>query len=219
MKTIRYCKFCNKTFAVSQATRKLCSFSCRIKLKRKRERDKKHLELSFREQVQPRLCKDCKVSIKDKYRNVVRCDACSKKRAKNLNFLFRQKPESKKRVNFRNRRRMQSPSYKSNVNAVKAFYKLFKVKRVTCNKILQYLPYSLPQLKAHMESFFNNANGFTWENYGSAWEVDHVIPKRLFVFTSWDSKAFRDCWALSNIRPLTPEQNRNWKTQIHAPTP
>lgn len=70
------------------------------------------------------------------------------------------------------------------------------------SKVAAALPYSIPQLKAHLESQFNNANGFTWKNYGHKWELDHIIPQSAFHFTSMDSKAFRDCWALSNLRPL-----------------
>lgn len=67
--------------------------------------------------------------------------------------------------------------------------------------LLKFLPYTIPQLQAHLEKFFNNTNGFTWENHGKLWHVDHVIPHTLFKYTSLDSKEFRDCWALSNLKP------------------
>lgn len=75
-------------------------------------------------------------------------------------------------------------------------------------RIRDALPYSIPQLKAHLESQFDNSNGFAWENYGKSWEIDHIIPHSLFHYTELDSKAFRDCWALNNLRPLGKLENR-----------
>lgn len=77
----------------------------------------------------------------------------------------------------------------------------------TNSKIAAALPYSIPQLKAHLEAQFDNANGFTWENYGTLWELDHIVPQAMFHFTSLDEKAFRDCWALGNLRPLKCHDN------------
>lgn len=76
------------------------------------------------------------------------------------------------------------------------------------SSVIKALPYSIPQLKAHLESQFDNMNGFSWENYGTLWDIDHLVPQKLFRYTSVDSKNFRDCWALSNLRPLHKKLNQ-----------
>lgn len=86
------------------------------------------------------------------------------------------------------------------------------------SKIAAALPYSIPQLKAHLESQFNNSNGFTWDNYGSVWSLDHIIPQSMFHFTDFDCKAFRDCWALSNLRPLRCPDNLKKGANIETET-
>lgn len=81
----------------------------------------------------------------------------------------------------------------------------------------KYIPYTPVQLKAHVESFFNNKNGFTWENHGEVWQLDHTIPQEYFPYTTMDSKMFRDCWALSNLIPV-PTWFNSWKSDRFAGT-
>lgn len=59
--------------------------------------------------------------------------------------------------------------------------------------------YSVGDLRQHLESKFTN--DMTWDNYGSKWQVDHVIPKSWFKYTSTDDPKFKECWALSNLQP------------------
>lgn len=62
------------------------------------------------------------------------------------------------------------------------------------------LGYSAEDLKAHLERGFTS--GMTWENYGSAWHVDHCVPQSSFKFQAASDSEFQACWALSNLRPL-----------------
>ena len=68
------------------------------------------------------------------------------------------------------------------------------------------VPYNLQQLKEHLESQFTPE--MSWGNFGTYWEVDHIIPKRLFKFDTADDKDFKICWSLINLRPLSGEENR-----------
>lgn len=117
--------------------------------------------------------------------------------------------EARKARNEALRKRMATdPSFKLRCLVSKQVWRALKL--VGCTKsdsTLAHLPYSIPQLKAHLESQFNNLNGFTWENHGKLWHIDHIIPQALFAYTDLDSKAFRDCWALSNLRPLHKTEN------------
>lgn len=88
--------------------------------------------------------------------------------------------------------------------------------RVSC---LKFLSYSFQELKIHLETQFES--WMTWENYGTykfkiwddndqttwTWQVDHIIPHSTFEYTSMEDQEFRDCWALSNLRPLSSKQN------------
>lgn len=67
--------------------------------------------------------------------------------------------------------------------------------------------YNLEQLKQHLEKQF--ISEMSWDNYGSYWEVDHIIPQNLFNITTAESKDFQICWSLLNLRPLEKSVNRS----------
>ena len=49
-----------------------------------------------------------------------------------------------------------------------------------------------------------------WGNYGAGkycWNIDHIKPIDSFNFTSYDDEEFKQCWALSNLRPLCAIEN------------
>jgi hypothetical protein len=52
--------------------------------------------------------------------------------------------------------------------------------------------------KRHIESRWKK--GMTWENYGTAWHVDHIIPCALFDLTNPEEQ--RRCFHYSNQQPL-----------------
>ncbi len=65
--------------------------------------------------------------------------------------------------------------------------------------------FSSADLMDHLESQF--ANGMTWANYGSHWHLDHIKPVASFVFDRPEDQGFKDCWSLTNLQPLTVEEN------------
>ena len=85
--------------------------------------------------------------------------------------------------------------------------------------IIKCLPYSMRELKDHLENQFEP--WMTWDNYGIfnsnswsdddpstwTWQIDHIIPHSQFLYTSMDDEIFRECWSLSNLRPLSAKQN------------
>lgn len=84
---------------------------------------------------------------------------------------------------------------------------------------LDYLGYSIDDLKTHLESKFEP--WMTWDNYGKysqktwndndsstwTWQIDHIIPQSTFKFTSMSDPKFNKCWALDNLRPYSSKQN------------
>ena len=85
--------------------------------------------------------------------------------------------------------------------------------------ITKYLSYSFQELKQHLETQFESwmtlenhgkYDPKTWNDNDSAtwnWQIDHIVPHSTFKYTSMKDQAFRDCWALSNLRPYSAKQN------------
>jgi len=81
------------------------------------------------------------------------------------------------------------------------------------SSIMKYLPYTIEQLKEHLESQFED--WMSWENYGNSkssddkkfWNIDHIIPQSFFNFISLDEEEFQKCWSLQNLRPLDSREN------------
>jgi len=62
--------------------------------------------------------------------------------------------------------------------------------------------YKVGQLYAHLERQF--LPGMSWDNYGTAWEIDHILPVKMFDLP----REAAQCWALTNLRPLWAPDNR-----------
>ena len=89
-------------------------------------------------------------------------------------------------------------------------------KNDTC---IKYLPYTIDELKNHIESLFEpwmnwdnrgNYSPSTWNDNDQStwtWQLDHIIPVSTFKYISMKDESFTACWALSNLRPLSAKQN------------
>jgi hypothetical protein len=86
-------------------------------------------------------------------------------------------------------------------------------KSATLGLYNQVLGYSWADLRAHLDAQF--LEGMTWENWGEVWEVDHIKPLSSFQFTSVADPLFKECWVLSNLRPLWRDANAK-KSAIHV---
>ena len=73
------------------------------------------------------------------------------------------------------------------------------------SKYLQPLGYSWADLRSYIEAKFTPS--MCWENWGDVWELDHIKPVSAFRYESLEDPLFRECWALSNLRPLPREEN------------
>jgi hypothetical protein len=59
--------------------------------------------------------------------------------------------------------------------------------------------------------------GMTWNNYGQAWHVDHIIPVSAFNFKVPEDADFRRCWALTNLQPLWKLDNLKKNARLERP--
>jgi hypothetical protein len=69
-------------------------------------------------------------------------------------------------------------------------------------RLPELLGISIKELRAHIAAQF--AEGMTWDNYGTIWEVDHET--RLATAKTVDE--VRKLFHYTNLRPLTREANR-----------
>jgi hypothetical protein len=69
------------------------------------------------------------------------------------------------------------------------------------------------QFRRHLESQFTK--GITWENYGTHWHIDHIIPCKAFDHSN--PAQLRQCWHFSNLRPLSAKKNLAKGASIESP--
>ena len=166
-------------------------------------------------------CKDCDREVKQKW------DAKNKQHCLNYSRQYRQQNKNKikqyqKEYYLENQAQCKdySKKYKqNNKNVVRkqyqqnfyyykvlyAFNALFKDK-IQTSEIFKSLSYTVEELQHHFEYQFTPE--MNWDNYGTYWELDHIIPQNLFNLSDIHSRDFQVCWSLANLRPLTVKENR-----------
>lgn len=121
------------------------------------------------------------------------------------------KKDNKEEINQYNKqyikeRRKKDPIFKLRRNVSKSIWRCLKrfcsIKKDSC---LKHLPYTIQQLYDHLEKQFDS--NMSWSNYGSYWDIDHIIPQSLLPYDSMEHPNFQKCWALSNLRPLEHMEN------------
>lgn len=60
--------------------------------------------------------------------------------------------------------------------------------------------YTLQDLVKHLENQFDSQ--MSWDNYGSYWWIDHIIPRSHFKYEIPEDPQFKQCWALKNLQPM-----------------
>ncbi len=98
-------------------------------------------------------------------------------------------------------RQRQKPSFKLLENLRNRLRKLVRGKRQHGSQAL--CGCTREQLVGHLQAQF--AERMTWENYGSYWVVDHIIPCAAFNLA--DHQEQRRCFHYANLRPLTKRAN------------
>jgi len=140
------------------------------------------------------------------------CKECEKK----IKVEYRQDPENKKRLRnyhktYRNNRRKTDPVFRLRMDIPTIIRRSIK-KKYYNDSIWNYLPYTPLELKTHLETKFDGA--MTWDNHGSYWHIDHIIPQAAFHYDSESHPDFIKCWNLENLRPLKAIDNMH-KSSIY----
>src|SRR4030095_8045096 len=81
-------------------------------------------------------------------------------------------------------------------------------------RTMHYVGCSAEELRSYLESQFIGT--MSWDNYGSLWEVDHIVPRSYFNLSNmYDVKR---CWHYSNLRPLWRKKNRSRSNKVGSMT-
>ena len=122
--------------------------------------------------------------------------------------LYKKTPEQierrKQSLNaWQKRREIENPEFRIRRRISSAIRKSLHKENKSINKLL---PYSIQELKQHLEDQFEP--WMNWKNYGPAnknqktWQIDHIIPQSKLPYLSFADDNFFKCWALNNLRPL-----------------
>ena len=167
------------------------------------------------------LCKELKLATIDNFnkRNgknglyfMSRCKSCI--------YKYQQTYKQKRNTNHAERRKID-PNFKLRQYTSTSIRSHLIKKLSSKNKesILNYLPYSIQELKDHIEKQFES--WMTWDNWGTynaklwddndqstwKWQIDHIIPHSNFIYVSLSDASFKECWSLNNLRPYSAKQN------------
>jgi hypothetical protein len=72
---------------------------------------------------------------------------------------------------------------------------------------MNYIGCNIQYLREWFE--YNFTNDMDWDNYGSYWSIDHIIPVCKFNLT--DENERLECWNWSNLMPVTVKYNSSKK--------
>jgi len=115
----------------------------------------------------------------------------------------------------RNRKKLNE--YEKNRKASDPVFKLRRVVSSTVSgnlkrrgeskggRTFEKIGYTPQDLRKHLEDLFTPE--MSWSNYGSYWSIDHVVPQKEFPYRDLDDPLFKECWKLSNLRPLPNTDN------------
>lgn len=89
---------------------------------------------------------------------------------------------------------------------VRSLIRVTLVKGRQGKRMTELLGYTVDELKQHLERQFTK--GMSWERFMSGEiHIDHIVPISAFGAIDAKSPAFRECWALSNLRPAWAREN------------
>jgi len=116
-----------------------------------------------------------------------------------------------KRNRLLRERRKNDPEFRLRMNIRGAFRHFLKGnKEKLTSEYLKDCGYTRKELTKHLEEQFDQ--NMTWDNYGSYWHVDHIIPQSAFDYKN--DQHIKWCWSLENLRPLEAWENMSKQDNI-----
>ena len=129
-----------------------------------------------------------------------------------IEYQKRYRENNREKMNqYRRQRYKNDPKYRLRHNISRAFREFLKGrKEKSTSEHLKDCGYSRKELMKHLEGQFDQ--NMTWNNYGSYWHVDHIIPQSVFEPTN--EQHLKWCWSLENLRPLESSENASKNNRI-----
>lgn len=94
------------------------------------------------------------------------------------------------------KKKLKDPIFKITHNLRLYLRRYLKSQKNVSSSIL--IGCSIPDLKLYLENQFKTE--MTWENHGTVWEIDHIIPCSFFDLTK--EKEQQRCYHYTNLQPL-----------------
>jgi hypothetical protein len=174
--------------------------------KRKREAERERKRLIREQEAKARAEARAKAKAEEKERK--RLIKEEKKRQTKLRYkAYKKTPEYRAvRAAYRRRRR-QKDSRRRLRSSITCLVRLALKKQGATKggKTFAHLDYTPRELYEHLEAQFDK--NMTWENYGSYWHLDHIIPQAALPYNSLKHPNFKKAWALDNLQPLEKSEN------------
>ena len=183
----KYRKYCNNSY--SKTCKKCLNELDKLRKKNKRQKKAETFLIKCEKCNEEKVLKDF-AKLKKFYKKKI-CLSCYP------DFLREQKTEwcknkSKTNINYRLKKSL----------AYRLRNVLFKT-----DTTMNYIGCNIQYLREWFE--FNFTSEMNWNNYGSFWSFDHIIPVRKFDLTIEDEKL--KCWNWTNLIPVTVKYNSSKK--------
>ena len=137
-------------------------------------------------------------------RNCTKLKNYSRKyRSENLEKIKLYRQNNRKTISeYERKRRNESPEVKTVLN-LRSRLRAFLAGNNKSQKTQELLGCDQDKLISHLESQFDDS--MTWENYGSYWHIDHIIPCNSFDPSLPEDQ--KRCFNYRNLRPLKGVDN------------
>jgi hypothetical protein len=100
------------------------------------------------------------------------------------------------------KKRADNPGYKLECAVRKRIWSALKGSQ-KCDHSMSLIGCSPDTLRLSLEVRFEP--GMTWQNYGTAWHVDHIIPLSAYDLT--DPEQQREAFHYTNLQPMWAHEN------------
>ncbi len=154
------------------------------------------------------LCLKCNIekSAKDFYSsNQHTCKECVRQKTQERQELNLKKKE--KRAPKKKEKKEVNKAVENTGNKVKALLK--QIKKET--SVTEYLGCDKQHFKRWLEFQFDSK--MTWTNYGSYWQIDHVVGSVNF---GTDEESLKNCFNWQNIRPVAKTTSTSLEQEAYT---